>query len=316
MDGESMSGETISGAVLDHVAHAVPSWQAVWDRYVVDLGAEWSSGGPGTGFAPAQLRFGNGARIELLMPWAVEENDFLQRFITANGPGPHHLTFKVPDLAWAIDQATQFGFDPIGIDFSDPEWMEAFIHPKQATGVVVQMAEAPTGWSSPPPDDFPTGRRQRRDGSVATHPGSLRRVVHAVADLEVATSLFVGLLGGRQAGQGQGEGQRWIDLEWDGPLALRLVSPTTPAPSPVGQEPGGPVVPEDAGPLWAWLGSRAGRIHHVQIEADEPESVSGARPLSADDGLPGLPGSDEMTDGVWVIEPESNAGLRLVLHRL
>ena len=41
------------------------------------------------------------------------------------------------------------GFSPIGIDFSDPEWMEAFIHPKQATGVVVQLAEAPGGWTSP-----------------------------------------------------------------------------------------------------------------------------------------------------------------------
>jgi hypothetical protein len=162
-----MTGETISGAVLDHVAHAVPSWQSVWDRYVIGLGAEWSSGGPGPGFAPAQLRFGNGARIELLMPCAVEENDFLQRFITTNGPGPHHMTFKVPDLAAAIEQATKFGFDPIGVDFSDPEWMEAFIHPKQATGVVVQLAEAPNLWSSSPPDDFPTGRRQRHAGAGA-----------------------------------------------------------------------------------------------------------------------------------------------------
>jgi hypothetical protein len=300
-----MSGETISGAVLDHVAHAVPSWQAVWDRYVVDLGAEWSSGGPGSGFAPAQLRFGNGGRIELLMPCAVEENDFLQRFITNNGPGPHHLTFKVPDLAWAIDQARSFGFDPIGIDFRDPEWMEAFIHPKQATGVVVQMAEAPSGWSSPPPDDFPTGRRQRRDGTGAVDPAALPRVVHAVADLGVAISLFVDLLGGRPAGQGIGRGHQWIDLEWDGPLALRLVSPTTPA----------PMASEEAASLWNWLGSRTGRVHHVQMEADEPEFVSGARPLETGDFIPGPPGSGAMTDGAWVVEPESNAGLRLVLLR-
>ena len=304
-----MTGGPISGVVLDHVAHAVPSWQTVWDRYVVELGAEWSSGGPGPGFAPAQLRFGNGARIELLMPCAVEENDFLDRFITANGPGPHHLTFKVPDLASAIDQATSAGFDPIGIDFSDPEWMEAFIHPKQATGVVVQLAEAPSPWSSPPPDGFPTGRRQRHDGADAVNPASVRRVVHAVADLEVATSLFVGLLGGRRAAQGEGDGYQWSDLEWGGPLALRLVAPTTPT------SPDGPGAPGLAGGLRHWLGARTGRVHHVELAVEEPEGVGGARPLEAGDGIPGESVSGEMTDDTWIIEPEANAGLRLILHR-
>ena len=63
-----MPGRPIEGYRLDHVAHAVPRWQDVWDRYATDLGAEWNSGGPGPGFAPAQLRFANGARVEVLMP--------------------------------------------------------------------------------------------------------------------------------------------------------------------------------------------------------------------------------------------------------
>jgi methylmalonyl-CoA/ethylmalonyl-CoA epimerase len=308
-----MTGGPISGVVLDHVAHAVPSWQTVWDRYVVELGAEWSSGGPGPGFAPAQLRFGNGARIELLMPCAVEENDFLDRFITANGPGPHHLTFKVPDLAAAIDRATRAGFDPIGIDFSDPEWMEAFIHPKQATGVVIQLAEAPSPWSSPPPDDFPTGRRQRHDGGGAVNPSSLRRVVHAVVDLGVATSLFIDLLGGRPVGQGADPGYRWIDLEWGGPLALRLVGPTTPTapPSPVA-----PVAPGVASALQHWLGARTGRVHHLELAVEEPERVPGARPLEATHAIPGEPVAEGVSEAGWIIEPETNAGLRLVLRRL
>ena len=61
-------GHRIDGTVLDHVAHAVPRWQDVWDRYAIDLGAEWTSGGPGPGFAPGQLQFANGARVEVLMP--------------------------------------------------------------------------------------------------------------------------------------------------------------------------------------------------------------------------------------------------------
>ncbi|HEY4946504.1 MAG TPA: VOC family protein, partial [Acidimicrobiales bacterium] len=166
----STSGVTIAGTVLDHVAHAVPRWQDVWTRYAVDLGAEWNSGGPGPGFAPAQLRFGNGARVEVLMPHRVEVNDFLDRFITNNGPGPHHLTFKVPDLQAALERVVEAGFEPIGVDVSDPEWKEAFIHPKRATGVVVQLAEQRIPWVSPPPDDYPTERRRRPDGSGPAPP--------------------------------------------------------------------------------------------------------------------------------------------------
>ncbi len=158
-------GPSIDGAVLDHVAHAVPRWQDVWHRYATDLGAEWASGGPGPGFAPGQLRFANGARVEVLMPCNVDVNDFLARFLDRSGPGAHHLTFKVPDLGAAIDAAGQFRIEPINVDLSDPEWMEAFLHPTPAGGVVVQLAEAPHPWSSPPPDDFPTARRMRPDGS-------------------------------------------------------------------------------------------------------------------------------------------------------
>ena len=288
-----MHGATIEGAVLDHVAHAVPRWQDVWTRYAVDLGAEWCSGGPGPGFSPGQVRFANHARVELLMPNNVEVNDFLQRFITSNGPGPHHLTFKVPDLASAIDRARRAGYEPIGIDVSDPEWLEAFIHPKQATGVVVQLAEAPHPWSSPPPDDYPSARRQRHDGAGPVAAATLRRVTHAVADLGEAAALFVELLGGRVAGRGDRRDHQWVDLDWGGPLAVRLVSPI---------DRSAPTA------LSAWLGHRSGRVHHLELEVEEPEEVPGAQP-----GTMETVGLDSESLS-WVIPPEINAGMRLVLR--
>ena len=33
----------LAGTVLDHVAHAVPRSQDVWDRYAADLGAVWAT---------------------------------------------------------------------------------------------------------------------------------------------------------------------------------------------------------------------------------------------------------------------------------
>lgn len=290
-----MSDTTITGTVLDHVAHAVPDWRDVWDRYAVDFGAEWASGGPGPGFAPAQLRFGNGARIEVLMPCNVEVNDFLDRFLSGNGPGPHHLTFKVPDLTTALDKVERFGLEPIGVDRSDPEWMEAFIHPKRATGVVVQLAEAKVPWSSPPPDGYPTGQRMRKDGTGPLGPASLIRVVHAVADLDVACDLFGGLLDGRVLDEGTGPDRRWVDLGWDGPLGIRLVAPAGRSSN---------------SPLTGWLGGRAGRIHHLDLTADEPAELPGARRVDPTSPAGSL---GDHSAGQWEIAPEDNGGLRLMI---
>ena len=286
----------LAGTVLDHVAHAVPRWQDVWDRYAADLGAVWASGGPGPGFAPGQLRFANGSRVEVLMPWDVEVNDFLVRFLARSGPGPHHLTFKVPDIRHAIEEARRFGIDPINIDLSDPEWMEAFLHPKQSGGVVVQLAEQRHAWSSPPPDDYPTDLRVRLDGSGPTAPATLERVCHVVADLDAARGLFAGLLAGEVVGEGSEHGLHWVDLRWPGPLGLRLV----------GAEDGAV-----AGPVADWLGGLPGRVHHLALETEEPEAVPGTRPVTP--GIATLDGGPDH-DSMVEIAADDNCGLALVLR--
>jgi methylmalonyl-CoA/ethylmalonyl-CoA epimerase len=286
---------TIEGAVLDHVAHAVPRWPDVWARYAVDLGARWTSGGQGRGFAPAQLQFANGGRIEVLMPHDPHLNDFLQRFLSASGPGPHHITFKVPDLTIAVARARSAGIEPIGIDRSDPEWMEAFLHPRAATGVVVQMAEAYGTWSSPAPDDYPTTRRQRLDRTGELPAAAFTWIVHAVADLDSALALFVGLLGGQVVNSGERPDHAWVEVTWSGAPGLRLVAPT----------PGSP-----PGQLSEWLGARTGRIHHLEFVADEPSTITGAVPATK--GLVGLD-IDDADSRYWVIGRDSNAGLQLVI---
>jgi len=284
----------IEGALLDHIAHAVPRWHDVWNRYATDLGAEWSSGGPGPGFAPGQLQFANGARIEMLMPWNVEVNDFLSRFLATNGPGPHHLTFKVPDLADAIERVRAFGIEPVGVDFSHPEWLEAFLHPKQATGVVVQLAEDHETWDEPAPADYPTARRQKADGSGPVPPATLLRVCHVVADIDRAVDLFEGVLNGHIVNECTSARLHWVDLAWPGPMGIRLMATSD-------------GTPDDS--VAGWLGGRPGRVHHITLLVDEPEGVPGAAPAASAFALV------EVDDGssVWEIDRGANAGLAVVL---
>jgi hypothetical protein len=261
--------------VFDHVAVAVEEHRDAFPRYAGDLGGEWLSGGWGVGFAPGQLRFANGMKVEVLKPHLVEENDFLRRFLDTNGPGAHHLTFKVPSLDAALADSEQAGYEPVGVDRRDAEWKEAFIHPRQVPGIVVQLAEfAGPEWASPQPSDWPPPRTE--------HPASLDHVAHAVVDLDAAGKLFEGVLDGARVGRGEDEAARWIDLTWSGAGRLRLLAPTS-----------------TSSPVAHWLGGRSGRLHHLAFTCEAPEQIGGAVATA---------------NGAWEVPPEANLGVRLILR--
>jgi methylmalonyl-CoA/ethylmalonyl-CoA epimerase len=134
------------GFDLDHVALAALDTTDALRFLTGELGGTVIFGGQSIGFRPMQVWIGthdgDGMPVELLEPWAVEQNDFLARFVARHGAGPHHLTFKVTRLADALEQARGAGLGPVNIDVSDPEWKEAFLMPKEAHGTVIQLAES------------------------------------------------------------------------------------------------------------------------------------------------------------------------------
>ena len=65
----------------------------------------------------------------------------MHRFLAARGPGVHHVTFKVPDIVAAAERVRSFGYDVVGFNDDFPYWKELFVHPKQALGIVIQLAE-------------------------------------------------------------------------------------------------------------------------------------------------------------------------------
>jgi len=129
---------------FDHVSVAVEDIEAS-QPLISLIGAQRIGGGTSRrgGFAWAQYSLPGGGKIELIAPVDPDPQNFLRRFIDDRGEGLHHLTFKVYNLAQAVNAAQSLGFTITGIDDSHPAWKEAFVHPKSAHGVLIQLAEFP-----------------------------------------------------------------------------------------------------------------------------------------------------------------------------
>lgn len=179
---------------LHRIAHAVPFVEG-------PLGGVAFDAGPSPGFVWKQWRFGNAGVLEFLEPDGPP-GGFLHRFLDSRGPGFHHTTFKVPSLADAIERARALGYDVVGIDDSHPEWKEAFLHPKQAMGIVIQLAEAPNAPVAAPQPD-------------AAHVVALRL---AARDESAARRQWVELLGARIDERAGG-----FDAHWEkSPIVVRV----------------------------------------------------------------------------------------------
>jgi hypothetical protein len=151
----------VPGILFDHIAIATARIADAPAVLAGLLGGSPAHGGVSPLYRFGQWRFDGGGRIEVLEPASVD--GFLARFLRERGPGVHHVTFKVPSLDLACARARARGYEIVGRDDSDPEWKEAFLHPRQALGIVVQLAETtwsgddgPVQWSPPPsPPDPP-----------------------------------------------------------------------------------------------------------------------------------------------------------------
>jgi methylmalonyl-CoA/ethylmalonyl-CoA epimerase len=225
---------------LDHVAIAVGCMADAPAVLVGTLGGTpTGEGGPSGAYTWAQWRFAGGGRLEILEP--LGEDGFLHRFLAARGPGIHHVTFKVPSLDQACERAVARGYRIVGRDDSDPSWAEAFLHPKEALGLVVQLAEArgpqgmpafvpPPGPAAPPPPVTLVGLRTR------------------VRSAGRADAQWADILQGRREAAGGALVYRWpgsplriaVDIDpaaEEGPVAIELTSPRAlalpPGPHPV-----------------------------------------------------------------------------------
>jgi hypothetical protein len=143
---------SVPPVLFDHIALGLPRIADAVDGLAGVLGGVPHSGGPGGGFRWATWQYAGGGVVEVIEP--AGRDGFLHRFLAARGPGIHHVTFKVPSLRETCDRAEALGHDVVGRDETDPTWKTAFLHPKRALGIVVQLAESsggqPRPWAAPP----------------------------------------------------------------------------------------------------------------------------------------------------------------------
>jgi methylmalonyl-CoA/ethylmalonyl-CoA epimerase len=144
--------------LFDHIAIAVPCLAEAGAVLGGELGGRSTFGDTSDAYRFWHWRYPGGGDLEVLEP--VGADGFLHRFLAQRGPGIHHVTFTVPSLGDACDRARRHGYSIVGYDDSDSRWKEAFLHPKQAQGIVVQFAEtshraeaSPASGRSPEPAD-------------------------------------------------------------------------------------------------------------------------------------------------------------------
>jgi methylmalonyl-CoA/ethylmalonyl-CoA epimerase len=184
-----------------------------WDLFSGVLGGTWAYGMDSSGYWWGQVRYAAGPNVELLTPTGGPDGAFLERFLASRGPGPHHLNFASGDIEADLARIRAAGIEPVQVSLASPDWKEAFLHPRDAFGIVIQVAQSSgtrADWP-PPPAGLP------EPGPAA----AFDLIEHHVADLAAALRLFAGALGGEVTRQEAGA----AELAWPGGGRIRLVQP-------------------------------------------------------------------------------------------
>lgn len=128
---------------FDHYSIAVPDAEKTMAFHEKLFGLQTNHRFQSTseGFTGGVLDMLNGqGQIEVLGP--LGEDSFLDGFLAKHGPGLHHVTIEVKDLDAAVAYLREeMGIEPYRGVWSDGQWRQTFIHPRDSGGVLYQLFE-------------------------------------------------------------------------------------------------------------------------------------------------------------------------------
>ena len=163
---------------IDHVSIAVKDYEKAFDFFHNVLGAV-----PGKEGVEDDLKFyfrvfslGDLTRIEIIKPSG--EGSFLDKFLSnKKDGGVHHITLEAPDIRAVKKMLDEKKIPYFGYNEERSDWKELFIHPKDAFGILIQIAEFEPNDYLDRSVKFPEGRKwaieKNEDGAVIdfAHPG-------------------------------------------------------------------------------------------------------------------------------------------------
>ncbi len=126
---------------IDHVSIAVKDFDRAERFFKTILGAVPGarSEDPAMKYIWQLYSLGDMSRLELLTPTGA--GSFLDGFLSGRDGGVHHVTLQTPDLKKSAALLEKEGIPFFGYREYGPIWKELFIHPRDAFGVLIQIAE-------------------------------------------------------------------------------------------------------------------------------------------------------------------------------
>jgi methylmalonyl-CoA/ethylmalonyl-CoA epimerase len=203
----------VTKTILDHVSIGTREVTDGWELFGGLLGGTWVYGGDSPGFWWGQVQFRIGPKIELITPTGGPDSAFLERFLARNGPGAHHLNFIVSDIEQTLRRIRALGIEPVQVSLGNPRWKEAFLRPRDAFGIVIQVAEQ----SGPPPE-----LAAPADLGSAGPPSAFTLIDQYVDDIGAATALFESALDGAVVSRQASGAGSVAELTWPNGARLRL----------------------------------------------------------------------------------------------
>lgn len=129
---------------INHVAIVVPDLAEAQRFWVEALGlpVDHITHVPEEGVEVAFLPAG-GTEIELLQP--LDDESGVAKFLQKRGPGIHHICLEVADIAQMMARLRDAGIQLLNeTPRTNPDGRQyAFIHPKSAGGVLVELYQIP-----------------------------------------------------------------------------------------------------------------------------------------------------------------------------
>ena len=126
---------------IDHVSIAVRDYDKAQRFFQQLMGAV-----AGAGAVDETMKYrwqvfslGDMSRLELLYP--TGPGSFLDGFLKNKKGGVHHITLQTDDIHRAKNLLAEHAIPYFGFKEDDDSWKELFIHPRDAFGVLIQIAE-------------------------------------------------------------------------------------------------------------------------------------------------------------------------------